>query len=383
MMTWKLDESGQRALGAVERIACDVVGPAAAETDQLARFPQAGIDALRQAGLLGLISAPDVGGQGQPLRAAAAICERLARECPSTAMIVTMHYCATAIVEHFGAEDLRRAIAEQGKLLTLAFSESGSRSHFWVPVSTATPNGNGVKLNAVKQLITAAGHADYYIWSSRPAVAEGLSSIWVVPSTAEGLSIPAPFEGMGLRGNASSPIIAKDVTIPLANRLGEDGKGFDMMMGVVLPWFSLLNGSVSLGMMEGVIVRAVQHVTTSKYAYNGAALAELPQVRGHIARMRIKTDLMRGFLLDALDAVEQGRPDATLRVLETKAAGAETSLEVHDLAMRVCGGAAFRKDVAVERFFRDSRASTVMAPVTDALYDFIGKAACGLPLFDG
>jgi alkylation response protein AidB-like acyl-CoA dehydrogenase len=41
----------------------------------------------------------------------------------------------------------------------------------------------------------------------------------------------------------------------------------------------------------------------------------------------------------------------------------------------------FRKEVGVERHFRDARAATVMAPTTDALYDFIGKALCGIPLF--
>ena len=60
---------------------------------------------------------------------------------------------------------------------------------------------------------------------------------------------------------------------------------------------------------------------------------------------------------------------------------AESDWAVTDLAMRVCGGAAFRKEVGVERNFRDARAATVMAPTTDALYDFIGKAVCGLPLF--
>jgi alkylation response protein AidB-like acyl-CoA dehydrogenase len=70
-----------------------------------------------------------------------------------------------------------------------------------------------------------------------------------------------------------------------------------------------------------------------------------------------------------------------LRVLECKAAAGETATEVLDLAMRVCGGAAFRNDVGVERYFRDTRAAGIMAPTTDALYDFIGKAVCGLPLF--
>jgi hypothetical protein len=38
--------------------------------------------------------------------------------------------------------------------------------------------------------------------------------------------------------------------------------------------------------------------------------------------------------------------------------------------------------VRLERYFRDSRAASVMAPVSDALWDFIGKAVCGMPLFE-
>jgi alkylation response protein AidB-like acyl-CoA dehydrogenase len=70
-----------------------------------------------------------------------------------------------------------------------------------------------------------------------------------------------------------------------------------------------------------------------------------------------------------------------LRVLEIKAAAGETATEVTDLAMRICGGAAFRKEEGVERYFRDARAATVMAPTTDQLYDFIGRALCGMDLF--
>jgi alkylation response protein AidB-like acyl-CoA dehydrogenase len=67
--------------------------------------------------------------------------------------------------------------------------------------------------------------------------------------------------------------------------------------------------------------------------------------------------------------------------MQVKAAAAEAALEVTDIAMRVCGGAAFRKDVGVERCFRDARAASVMAPTSDVLFDFIGKAVCGLPVF--
>jgi hypothetical protein len=94
--------------------------------------------------------------------------------------------------------------------------------------------------------------------------------------------------------------------------------------------------------------------------------------------MRIRTDQTKALNADTLTAFASGRPDAMLRVLECKAGAGEAATEVTDLAMRVCGGAAFRKEVGVERIFRDARAATVMAPTTDVLYDFIGKAVSGM-----
>jgi alkylation response protein AidB-like acyl-CoA dehydrogenase len=68
-------------------------------------------------------------------------------------------------------------------------------------------------------------------------------------------------------------------------------------------------------------------------------------------------------------------------VLEAKAYACEMALEVTDAAMRLCGGAAFSRHLPVERNFRDARAGAVMAPTTDILYEFIGKALLGMPLF--
>jgi alkylation response protein AidB-like acyl-CoA dehydrogenase len=133
--------------------------------------------------------------------------------------------------------------------------------------------------------------------------------------------------------------------------------------------------------MEAAVLRTAAHATATRHSDTGATLADLPTIRNYIARMRVKTDAARALLDDAIAAMGANRADTMLRVLECKAAAGETATEVLDLAMRVCGGAALRKDVALERYFRDTRAAGVMAPTTDALYDFIGKAVCGLPLF--
>ena len=80
----------------------------------------------------------------------------------------------------------------------------------------------------------------------------------------------------------------------------------------------------------------------------------------------------------AVAAVEG--PLTAVAYVEVKAASAEAAVDVTDLAMVACGGAAFRKELGIERRFRDARAARVMAPTTQALHDIVGRALTGLPL---
>lgn len=365
----------------LNRVIDEVIAPSSHEIDRTGEFPRAALEALARAGLLGLISSKEVGGLGEAHRAASQVVERIATACASTAMVVCMHYAGTAVIEAHGPAHVREAIAQGRHVTTLAFSEQGSRSQFWAPVGTATRIDGSVRLSAQKSWVTSAGQADSYVWSSLPVAAEGASTIWLVPAAAEGLSIPFQFEGLGLRGNHSSPVNAEAVVIPVGNMLGSDGDGFNIMMGVVLPYFQVMNAAFAIGTMEAATTRTAQHLSSTTFEHTGQALSDLPTIRAYLSRMRIKTDMCRALLHETLSALEEGRENAMLRVLQVKAAAGEAATEVTDIAMRVCGGAAFRKEVGVERNFRDARAATVMAPTTDALYDFIGKALCGIPLF--
>lgn len=352
----------------------------AVQTDQSGIFPREVIDAFLASGLAGLLSAKDRGGMGGSPREASNVVERLGRECGSTAMIVAMHYCGATVIEALGSDDHRAAVAGGKALTTLAFSEAGSRSHFWAPVSTAAREGDEVVLNAKKSWATSANHADLFVWSSQGTQGDG-ASIWLVPRATPGIASSAPFDGMGLRGNDSAPVTADGARIPVGNLLGEDGKGGDIMLGVVLPVFSVLNASAALGLMRGATGRTIAHASATRFEHLDQALSSLPTIRAYIARMQLKTDMVGALLAETLDALEQPGETTMLRVLEVKAAAGEYATEVTDTAMRVCGGVAFRKEVGIDRYFRDARANTVMAPTTDQLYDFIGRALCGIDLF--
>jgi isovaleryl-CoA dehydrogenase len=365
---------------AVARVIEDVIAPGAADVDAEGIFPRRQVEALADAGLLGLTVPAELGGGGEGLRAAAYVAGEIGAVCGSTAMIVTMHYSATAALAAGEQKDTLAAIGEGRHLSTLAFSETGSRSHFWVPMGTATADGGDVRLDASKSWVTSAGEADSYVWSSRPLEAEGPMTLWLVPAGAPGLSVAGPFDGLGLRGNASAPMTASGVRVSRAAMVGGDGAGLDLALAAVLPVFLVCSASMSAGLMRRLAEETTSHLQRTRLEHLGQSLAQQVQRRAELARLRIEADRTRALIGDTLTAVEQGRADAQLLVLEVKAAAAEAAADAADLALRACGGSAFRKESVIERLFRDSRAARVMAPTTDALYDFVGRALCGLPL---
>ncbi|MBO0808231.1 MAG: acyl-CoA/acyl-ACP dehydrogenase [Actinobacteria bacterium] len=358
----------------------EVIEPGAVQVDREGKFPRDGIAALGKAGILGLTVPAEHGGGGAGLAAAADAVEQVAQACGSTAMVLLMHYAAVSVMAAHGPAPVLADIAAGRHLSTLAFSEAGSRSHFWVPMSTAQADGDAVRLDARKSWVTSAGQADSYVWSSKPLAAPGPMTIWLVPSDSAGLSIPFAFEGLGLRGNASSPVTADSVRIPASAMIGEDGTGLDIAFAVLLPCFLVLNAAASVGLMEAVIAQTIKHLTGTRLEHLDQSLADQPAARAGLARMRITADSAHVMLDDVITALAEGREDAQLRLLEAKAVAAEASIEVTDTAMTVCGGSAFRTGLGIERRFRDARAARVMAPTTEALRDFIGRALCGLPL---
>ena len=366
---------------AVSSVIQDVVAPRSEQVDRGGEFPAEGVAALGKAGVLGLLSSPEVGGAGGSLADAAQVIEALAAACGSTAMIVMMHYAATAVIEAHGDADTRTAIARGEHLSTLAFSEAGSRSHFWVPMSTATSADGKVRLDAQKSWVTSAGHADSYVWSSTPLAAEGPMTLWLVPATTGGITVRGGFDGFGLRGNASSPVTAEAAEVPAEAMLGADGAGLDLALQSALPHFLVLSAAFSLGIMRSLVAEAAAHLKRTELRHLGQSLAEQQPQRTTYARLLTRTDEVGAFIADTLAALGVGRADATLRVLQVKSVAAEAAAEVADGVMKLCGGSAFRKELGVERRFRDALAARVMAPTTDALRDFVGRAALGLPLF--
>jgi len=225
--------------------------------------------------------------------------------------------------------------------------------------------------------VTSAGNAQSYVVSSLAPDGTGPtdSTLYLVLANSPGLSVAGPWDGLGLRANASAPMTLDGCEVSPELRLTDDGAGFKAMLEVALPPFNLGTASVSLGLCRAAVAGTATHLRNARFEHLGQSLGEgLPTLRAQLATMQIDTDGLAARIDDLVEHLERPRETTMLRVLETKAAAGEVAIGVTSAAMRVCGGAAFSRHMNIERRFRDAHAGAVMAPTADVLRELIGKA---------
>ncbi|MBA3398847.1 MAG: acyl-CoA/acyl-ACP dehydrogenase [Acidimicrobiia bacterium] len=357
----------------------------AVSVDADANFPKASIEALGAAGLLGLTLSADVGGLGATPDQYATAVAAVAEGCGSTAMVYLMHLSAANVLTAAtptGHPDVLGELASGNKLGTLAFSEKGSRSHFWAPVSGLDEADGGLRLVAEKSWVTAANRADVVVASVRSVDAAGPMDceLYLVGADDDGYVVTGGFDGLGLRGNDSAPV-DMSIVVDERDRLGDASSGFGLMMQVVLPWFALGNAAVSIGLARAALNAAIAHVSEARFAHLDSSIADLPTVRAYIAKAWTALAAHEALMRSTAQRIAAPDDGTILAVLATKAGCNEMALSVTETALRVAGGAAFSRHVGIDRPYRDARAGFVMAPTSDALHEFAGRALCGMELF--
>lgn len=360
----------------------------AAEVDQNAVFPQAAINKLGKQSFFGLCLPCECGGQGQTPGVFAGVVEQLAQACPSTAMIYVMHVTAAqafvASKTLTERETLLAEVAAGRHLTTLAFSERGSRSQFWAPVSQLREDGNGAFVTtASKSWVTSANHADSYVSSAQKSDAASPleSTLYMVRRTSPGVSVSGRFDGLGLRGNDSAPVEIVELAVEAGDLLTAPGEGATMMLEVVLPWFVVGTSAMAHGLCLAAVDATQRHLSSAGFSHDGNKLRDLPNLRARLAEMNCRMEQSRALLGFAVQHMLAPNEQTPLLVLQSRMAALDTALHVTDLAMKACGGAAFSRHLGVEQMFRDARAGWVMAPTVDHLQEFVGRALTGLPLF--
>jgi len=369
-----------------EEIARDVLAPQSSEVDRDARWPEAGLRALQRA-LGGLVVPQSAGGMGLGLLALARVCEALGRECGSTAICFGMHCVGSAVLaaKATPAQATRylEPIARGEHLTTLALSEPGTGSHFYLPETTVARDEAGVVVTGEKSFVTNGGHADSYVISVRsaaPNAPPGEFSCLVLPAGTPGVSWGPSWEGWGMRGNSARTMRLEGARLSADVLLGEVGDEIWYVFQVVAPYFLIAMSGTYLGIAAAALDEALEHLKTRRHSHSSAALAETSVLQHRVGRLWAQVERTRLLIYQAAQLGDEGAPGSLPLLCAAKAEVAECAVAISNEALTLVGGRGYQQGAKLARSLRDARAAHVMAPTTDMLWTWAGRALLDQPL---
>lgn len=360
--------------------------------DRDAVWPERSLRALADATLTGLHVPARLGGHEQGLLALAVITETIAKVCPSTALCFGMHCVGTAVIAAKATRDHEerylRPIAQGQHLTTLSLSESGTGSHFYFSRTKLRRDGDFLIADGTKQFVTSGGHADSYVVSTMassegPESAGGVAgefSCLILDRGGPGMTWLEAWRGLGMRGNSSRGLKLEGARVRAENLLGEEGDEIWYVFEVVAPFFLMAMSGTYLGVAGAALEIAIQHLRDRRYEHSGETLGELAVVQHRLGELWTEVEKSRGLVYHAARLGDAGDPQSLASILASKADVADTAIRVANEAMTLCGGISYRENGQLSRLLRDARAAHVMAPTTDVLKQWTGRALLGLPL---
>lgn len=371
-----------------ESVADKYLHTQAQEIDEKAIWPEEALRALQAEGLAGLTVPKSYGGLGGGLLSLVQASEILAKECGSAAMCFGMHCVGSAVISAKATKDQAERfltpIVEGRHITTLALSEPGTGSHFYIPqLKMNSVGADSVELNGAKSFVTNGPHADSYVAS---IVAEDKSapmgefSMIIVPKEAKGLKWQDPWDGFGMRGNASANVEYKGVKVPQNNLLGQRGDQLWYVFEVVAPFFLMAMAGTYLGIATAALNEALSHLQQRTHAHSGSGPSHVSIIQHKVGILWSRVESARQLVYHAARLGDSSDPQALPAILSAKAEVGDCVTMVVNEAMTLVGGRGYGENGKLGRLLRDARAAHIMAPTTDMLRTWTGRALLGLPL---
>jgi isovaleryl-CoA dehydrogenase len=346
----------------------------AAETDRTGNFPSQQLDALKREGFWKLRVSREHGGLEEDLLTTVLVTEALAKRCASTALCYKMHLEASELVARFGTPDqidrLVRPIVTGDALYTVAGSETAGRGGAFAPsnkMSAVIPDGNALRVeNVRKSYVTSAGHATHHLFLCRignEATPAQVSAL-IVERDKIDWKIAEPWNGLGMRGNNSSPVIFNGV-VPRTNLIGPEHTVMRDHGRKFLPVVTSTYAAVYLGIAAGAFQEAKQFLEYSDDETK--ARIENPIVRHRMAELSVAIERSRALLYSGASAFDRDQASSVLACQQAKVACSETAVQVTSDIMGMGGGSAYARRLPFDRYLRDARAGIVMGITNDVI----------------
>lgn len=362
----------------LRRYVANEVVPQAATWEEAGAVPKQIFRQLGELGFLGLAIPVELGGSELDALGTVVFGEELGRSgFGGFAASITDHadMAAPVLVRSGTPEQQKRFlpdIAAGTKVLGFAVTEPGGGSDLTRMKTTAVRDGDHWVLNGQKTFITNALTADLFVTIARTeAKARGASgfSIFVIEKGAKGFTTGAKFGKTGWSCADMSELFFDDFHVPAANLIGEEGRGFYLMMqGMERERMSQC--AQCIGMMERALEITLEHLK-SRSAY-GRTLWDLQTIRHEVAGYA--SELSAAKLLVYHAAAKTARGESTrLETTMMKARIPELLKKMADACAQMHGASGYMRGSEIERIWRDARPFSLGGGASAVLLDEVAK----------
>lgn len=384
MMNFDLSEDQLAIRDAVQAI-CDDFGPDYwLERDRDGVWPTEFCDAIAKGGWFGVTMPKEQGGSGLGISAAAMVMRTIGKLGTAAVSSIHLNMFGPQPVVVFGTE-------EQKERMLRPLITGKDRACFGVTEPNVGSDTTRVKTFARR---TAEGYevTGQKVWTS---TAQQANKILLVARTTPIEECERPMDGVTLfytdldrstvrireiekmarKAVDSNELFIDGLKVPLADRIGEEGKGFKYLLHGLNPERILVAASM-LGSAEAALSSAAAYA--KERVVFGRPIGQNQAIQHPLAECWMLLQSAELLMWKAAALYDAGKP-CGLEATSAKYLAAECHFESSLRAVRTHGGFGFAKEYHVERGFRESVLS-LLAPVTQELaLCYVAERALGLP----
>jgi len=344
----------------IGQIAREKIAPRSAEIDEQAEYPWDIRSLLAEQDILGLPFPTEYGGTGTGTLMLNMAIEEIAKVDASCALMLMVQELGTLPIQLFGSDELkdrflpRCATGEWSPAFALSEPEAGSDPAGMQ--TTALRDGDEWVINGTKNWISNLGVADFYICFAVTDRETRRITAFVVEADRPGFSVGKLEHKLGIRASPTGQPIFEEVRVPVANVIGEVGKGMSVALGT-LERTRLGAAAQATGIAQGATDYAVQYARERRQF--GKAINEFQAIQFKLADMETRTAAARELLYKACAMADQDHPQLGKFSSMAKVFCSDTAMAVTIEAVQVLGGYGYVKEYPVERMMRDAKITQI------------------------
>jgi len=373
---FELTDEQRSVLDLADRFGRNELWPLARRMDDEEWFPDGAFAQLGANGLLGATIDEAYGGAGMPLLEAGLVVQAFARWNHAFALSYVAHdnLCANNIANN-GSEELKQRYLPglcSGQLIgCLGLTEPGAGSDALGSMrTTAVRDGDRYVLNGSKLYITNGPVADVCLLYAKSRPGEGSKGItaFVVECDTPGFQVAQKLTKMGFRGSPTAELVLEDVSVPVANIVGEEHQGHRVVMSG-LDYERAMVAPINVGMAERALELSVEYATAREQF--GQPIGSFQMVQARLADMYVWVETMKTFCWTVLseagatEAGEAGRGSVHARTAAAVMYCADMCNKVLDNAVQVHGGTGYIWESEINRLFRGTKLLEIGAGTTE------------------